>query len=173
MTLEATLEDLVPRLLRYCRGRLGDPQLAEEIAQEALTALVGRWRHRGAPDDPIAFTFVIARRRAARLRRRRWLERPLETVQDKVASEPSPEQELLAGDSLRWAIRALDRLRKSDRETLLLSGAGGLDMATAAKVLGVSTSAYKMRLHRARRRLQQQLEKVHAPQEGRLSAAGR
>lgn len=40
MELEAEIEALAPRLLRYCLGRLGDRALAEEVSQEALTALV-------------------------------------------------------------------------------------------------------------------------------------
>ena len=40
MDLETEIEALAPRLLRYCLGRLRDPALAEEVSQEALTALV-------------------------------------------------------------------------------------------------------------------------------------
>ena len=76
--LETVVRQLAPGLLRYCAARTRDRGLAEEIAQEALAALVQRWRRHGAPDSPEAFAFAVARRRSMRalLRRRMWV--PLE-----------------------------------------------------------------------------------------------
>jgi RNA polymerase sigma-70 factor (ECF subfamily) len=54
---------------------------------------------------------------------------------------------------------ALRRLPARDREALLLAAAGELGTAEAARVVGISSSAYKMRLHRARRRLHELLER--------------
>jgi len=69
-SLPVELEDVVtvlaPRVLRYCLGRVGEVGLAEEVAQDALVALVRRWRWRGAPESPEAFVFAVARRRAFR-----------------------------------------------------------------------------------------------------------
>jgi RNA polymerase sigma-70 factor (ECF subfamily) len=48
---------------------------------------------------------------------------------------------------------ALHELAVTDREALLLVSWEGLDQATAAYVLGCSVTAFKVRLHRARRRL--------------------
>jgi hypothetical protein len=38
--------------------------MAEDIAHDALTGLVRRWRNHGPPDSPEAFAFAIAKRRA-------------------------------------------------------------------------------------------------------------
>jgi len=48
--LENALLELAPRLLRYLIARLGDRSLAEEVAQESLTALVRRCRGAGPPN---------------------------------------------------------------------------------------------------------------------------
>ncbi|MEZ5330916.1 MAG: hypothetical protein R2991_02430 [Thermoanaerobaculia bacterium] len=64
MELERTVATLVPRVLRYC-GATRSWELAEDVAQEALTAVVHRWRTTGPPDSPIAFALVVARRRLA------------------------------------------------------------------------------------------------------------
>jgi DNA-directed RNA polymerase specialized sigma24 family protein len=48
---------------------------------------------------------------------------------------------------------ALWRLPPRDREALMLVSWEGLDHQAAAYVTGCSTSAFKVRLHRARRRL--------------------
>jgi RNA polymerase sigma-70 factor (ECF subfamily) len=49
--------------------------------------------------------------------------------------------------------QALQRLSPGDREALLLIGWEGLDHDAAATVLGCSTVTFKVRVHRARRRL--------------------
>lgn len=163
MDLEATLRDLAPRVLRYCSGRAGDPVLGEEIAQEAMTALVKRVRRQGWPDSAEAFVFTIARRRLGRtLFRRRWTQ-PLETLLEQPGAgldeRPDPERTALAVDELAAVREGLDRLSGREREALLLVAAGELSTADAAKVLGISKSALKMRVHRARQNLTELLEK--------------
>ncbi|MEM7587452.1 MAG: RNA polymerase sigma factor [Acidobacteriota bacterium] len=158
MDLETTLGELAPRLLRYCRGRSASPELAEESAQEALTALVARWRRHGPPESPEAFAFVIARRRLSRqILRQRWLE-PLERVMHGHSPRPDPESTLLARSDLERTLGALDRLPQRLRDAMLLVAAGELDTETAAGVLGISKSALKMRVHRARQQLGHLLE---------------
>jgi RNA polymerase sigma-70 factor (ECF subfamily) len=160
MDLEAAVSALAPGLLRYCLGRTADRGLAEDLAQEALTALVQRWRRAGAPECPAAFVFGIARRRARRaLWRRRFLE-PLgrATVDEPASAAADPETTALWADELALLGRALGRLPRCDREVLLLVAAGELGTEETARTLGLSRSAIKMRLHRARKRLQTLLE---------------
>lgn len=156
-SLEELITGLAPGVLRYCRARTGDPALAEEVAQEALAALVSRWRSGGSPDSPAAFVFAIARRRAARHARRRRLTASLDLVFGvrETPADPQPDPETRAADRqrLKRVREVLSKLSARDREALLLAAAGDLDTATAARTLGISKSAYKMRLHRARRRL--------------------
>ena len=59
MDLEATVAALAPRLIRYGTGCTGDPSIGEEAAQEALAALVSRWRRHGAPESPEALMELI------------------------------------------------------------------------------------------------------------------
>lgn len=158
MDLESTLADLAPRLLRYCLGRSGDRPLAEESAQEALTALVTRWRRHGPPDSPEAFAFTVARRRLQRMVVRQRLFEPLERLINGHSPRPSPETATLARADLARTLGALDRLPTGHREALLLVAAGELDTARAATLLGISISALKMRVHRARKLLRDLLE---------------
>ncbi len=158
MDLDSTLEDLAPKLLRYCTGLAPDSGLAEEAAQDALFALVGRWRRHGPPDCAAAFTFTIARRKLRRAQWRRRLWTPLEAASDGASPHPDPLQSTLERDRLARTRDALARLSTERREALLLVVAGELDGRAASKVLGISHSALKMRVFRARRQLQQILE---------------
>lgn len=157
--LDEVVSVLAPRVLRYCLGRVGEAGAAEEVAQEALAALVRRWRGRGAPESPEAFVFAVARRRAFRASVRRRLLVPLTALKGASRlAEPGVEERAVARDELARTLAALRRLPGRDREALLLAAAGELPTGEAARVLGISPSAFKMRLHRARRRLAELLE---------------
>lgn len=158
MELETTLDSLAPRLLRYCLGLAGNHALAEDAAQEALAALIGRWQRHGPPDDSAAFAFTVARRR---LKRRLWrarLLRPIEAVAGRADERPDPESRSIGDRRLDRALTALDRLSNAERDALLLTTAGELSIAEAAAELGIGRSALKMRVHRARQNLRRLLE---------------
>ena len=70
----------------------------------------------------------------------------------------------LLSESLRVQA-ALDALRERDRELLRLAVWEQLDTADGAATLGCSVAAYKVRLHRARRRLELLLAASDAPAE--------
>jgi len=160
MRLDDTVRDLAPRLLRFSLGQTGDAALAEEAAQEALTALVQRWRKQGPPECPEAFAFAIARRRAFRLSLKRRLLAPLQVLFDRPSPEPSPEEVTTSRDGHRQLLAALRRLAPADREALLLVGVEGMELSRGAEILGISLSAIKMRVHRARKRLTRILEET-------------
>ena len=157
MDLETAVAELAPQLLRYGLGRTGDSGLAEEVAQDALAALVERWRRHGPPDCPAAFAFAVARRRAGRAVLRRRLLEPLQRLREAASGVPGPEESAAARSELGLVLAALRRLPSRDREALLVA-AGDPGTAAASAALGISPPAFKMRLHRARQRLKQLLE---------------
>jgi RNA polymerase sigma-70 factor (ECF subfamily) len=161
MDLEETLRELAPQLLRFSLGQTGDAALAEEAAQEALTALVQRWRRQGPPESPAAFVFAIARRRGFRLSLKRRLLEPLQILFDHHSPEPSPEEQAVSRADFGRLLKALRRLAPADREALLLVGVEGMELNRGAEILGVSLSAIKMRVHRARKRLVKILEETN------------
>jgi RNA polymerase sigma-70 factor (ECF subfamily) len=154
--LEAVAEELAPRLLRYTLGLVQDRAVAEEAAQEALVALVQRWRRHGPPEVPAAFAFAVARRRAYRDIWRRRLLAPIGGWRER--DEPSVEARATGRLEAAQALVALRGLARREREALLLVAVGGLGMEAAASVLGLSVSAFKMRLHRARKALRERME---------------
>jgi len=159
--LDGTIGELAPRVLRYVVARLGDVSLAEEVAQESLAALVRHWRNGGPPESAEAFVFAVARRRTGRAVWRRRLSVPLEQVLGVRDARPTPEARIISraeGDRVR---AALGRLSRRDREALLMVAVAELTMADAAVALGLSLSAVKMRVHRARARLTALLEEGH------------
>jgi RNA polymerase sigma-70 factor, ECF subfamily len=156
--LENIIRELTPGLLRYCTARTQDRSLAEEIAQESLAALIMRWNRHGAPESAQAFLFAIARRKAARAMLSRRLLLPLRILAGSRANGPDPEEAALHRAGCTKLARALEQLPARDREALLIVAVGGLKTLEAARVLGISESALKMRTLRARQRLHALME---------------
>ena len=163
VTLDAIVSDLAPRLLRYCTARTRDAAAAEEIAQDSLTALIRHWQRHGPPASPDAFVFAIARRRAWRVVVARRLRTPLAFVSARADTRANPEREALARSECEHVLAELRRLPRRDREALLLVAAAGLDADQAARALGISATALRMRVSRARRRLTARLQAPPQP----------
>ena len=157
--LDATVAALAPRLVAYATGRTGCRSTGQDIAQEALAALVLRWRRFGPPESPEAFVFAVARRRAGRAMKRRALLKPLDFILAARASDTGVDSYEQRAE-LQLVIRTMKRLRRAEREVLLLRAAGELSLDQIAIVTRSSVGAVKMRLHRARARLMELLEEA-------------
>lgn len=137
------------RLMAYCLRHAG-PQAAEDAVAETFAVA---WRRRAQlPDDPFPWLVVTARNVMAAQRRKGFRQHD---VAERVAplSElvtPSPE---VASDRRAEIIRLLSQLNPDDREALLLVAWDGLSTRDAARVLGCTPGALRVRLHRARARL--------------------
>lgn len=133
----------------YARRR-GSPD-PDAIAAEAMTIA---WRRLAdvPRDDPRPWLFATARNlRLAELRQ------PSSFDADQGISEPvaygfEPPRDAHALDPQLLA--ALRSLTINDREALLLIAWEDLSPALAAKTLRISQTTFRVRLHRARRRLQ-------------------
>ena len=159
MDLDAALADVTPRLLAYAFGRTGCRSAAEDVVQDALAALVRRWRSAGPPDSVDAFVFAVAKRRATRANVKLALLLPLEVLAGGGAARaPFVPERLEQRDELRGVLQAIATLGRRDREVLLMRAAGEMSIDNIAAALGATGDAVKMRLHRARARLRERLK---------------
>lgn len=133
-------------VLRYARRRV-PPEEAEDVLAETF---VVAWRRLDdAPGYPLPWLLGIARRTAANALRGR---RRRAALLERVAAQPAIAAHDPAQGHGNDAAAALARLRERDRELLTLIAWDGLDPAEAAQVLGCSSGALAVRLHRARAR---------------------
>jgi RNA polymerase sigma-70 factor (ECF subfamily) len=145
---EAIFDESYEALLAYARRRVGGE--GDDVVAETLTIA---WRRIDAvPSDPLPWLFGVARkvisgqRRAIR-RRAALVER---IRRDPAATDPS-------GGPI---LTALERLTARDREAILLVAWEGLSAEHAAEAMGTTAVAFRVRLHRARKRLRAQLDQL-------------
>jgi RNA polymerase sigma factor (sigma-70 family) len=144
-------------VLAFAIRRLPDRATAEEAASETFAVA---WRRRDLiPAEPLPWLYgialrVVANQRRSGERRRRLSDRlEHEASSREVALEPAEAMHRREAFS-----RAFQLLSEDEREVLRLVAWDGLDTREAAKVLGCSAAAFRVRLHRARRRLGKHLE---------------
>jgi RNA polymerase sigma-70 factor, ECF subfamily len=145
---------LQPRLLRYLHV-LGcdDP---DDVASETWLQVV-RDLHRftGDDEDFRRWLFTVGRHRAidaARARMRRHVS-PVADGLDTLADGQMVEDQVLDGMSVRKAVAMLAGLSPDQAEAVALRVIAGLDTPAVASILGKSTGAVRVALHRGLRAL--------------------
>jgi RNA polymerase sigma-70 factor, ECF subfamily len=141
-------------VLAFARRRLG-PDLAQDVVAETfLTA----WRRIDElTDEPLPWLYRVASHAIANQRRGLARRQRLADRARRMSGDPAvPDYAESVAETNRLAA-AFEALGERDREVLRLVSWEGLGSAEAAAVLGCSMSAFKVRLHRARRRLSRSL----------------
>src|SRR5690606_4358969 len=144
-------------LLRSAVLVTGDPHTAQDVLQEALIKLAGRWDRVG-PDNPDAYV----RRVMYRDNISRWRRHRREVLVHEVADDARPvggsaavdPAERVTGIDVR---RALLQLTDKQRVVLVLRYYDDLSETQIAQALGVSNGTVKSQAHAALRRLRQLL----------------
>jgi RNA polymerase sigma-70 factor (ECF subfamily) len=142
-----------PRVFSFALRRTRDRDLAEEIVAE--TFLIAWRRLEDLPSEPLPWLLGTVRRvlanhtRYVKRRSRHGAAVPLEFVE---VGDPSASPADQVSDRQAFAA-AFAAIRAKDREVLELVGWDGLSSREGAEVLGCTTTAFSLRLHRARRRL--------------------
>jgi RNA polymerase sigma-70 factor, ECF subfamily len=144
------------------RRLVGDPHMAADIAQETLVrawralprfrgdAKLSTWLHRITVNT--AWTHRDRARRNAAV--------PIDDVVERPAL-PGPDDPETAGElmELRGRLRsALETLPEGQRQVVVMKDVYGWSHGEIAEAMGISVTAAKVRLHRARARLANELE---------------
>ncbi|HEY7568822.1 MAG TPA: RNA polymerase sigma factor [Gemmatimonadaceae bacterium] len=129
----------------------GNFALAEDLTAETFArAWVARERIRVGTVK--AYLLMIARNLYRDVTRRR-AESPLPDDFEVADQAPGPEATSQARDELQHVLWALRRIPEHEREVLLLAALEGLSHQAIAVALNLSVDAVKVRVHRARARL--------------------
>ena len=139
-----------PTLARFCMSLLGDAAEAEETAQEALIAAYDAFPSYRGEGSVRGFLFGIARRLCAKkLAKRGRRERRLQLVHDATPGATTPPEVLARRRRAQRVRDALESLRPSEREAVLLRYQGELSYRDIAAQMAVDEAAARKRVSRA------------------------
>jgi RNA polymerase sigma-70 factor (ECF subfamily) len=148
VVFERLYREFGPEVLAFCRRRVA-PDLADDATAETFLVV---WRRLSeVPRSPRGWLLRVARLTLSnqlRGKRRR------EALIERVGWDRSAERDVV---DARPVIEALTSLSQGDQEALLLSAWDGLNSREAGQVLGCTPAAFRLRLYRARRRLERAL----------------
>jgi RNA polymerase sigma-70 factor (ECF subfamily) len=173
-TRRARFEALAPGLIEPLRrflARRTDAATAEDVLADTLLVC---WRRLDElPEDPLPWAYGVARHALANAergrRRQQRVAARIAATDPPATSAPGPGSE--AGDDR--VTTALAALPTGDQELLRLWAWEQLGPAEIATVLDVTPNAVSIRLHRARRKLEEQLRKIDAAAGHEESREGR
>jgi RNA polymerase sigma-70 factor (ECF subfamily) len=161
------LVTLIPQLRAFARTLAGDPNAADDLAQDAM---MKAWDARASFEmgtNMKAWTFMILRNQFYSEKRRSWRQAQLD--------QEAAERTLMAIDdpaapvALNELRLALGMLPAEQREALILVGAGGFAYEEAAAICGCAVGTVKSRVSRARRALQSILERGAYDKDGKTA----
>jgi RNA polymerase sigma-70 factor, ECF subfamily len=160
--LEAFYREHIDAVQRFVARRVAAPELAADLTADVFVAAIeSADRYRADRGAPAAWLYGIARHVVSAEYRRARRERGAPVI---VGSGLLDEQDV--GDivaridaeaSARELYRVLDRLSEPERAVLELVAVDQLTVSEAASALGIGKVAARVRLHRARRRMEDQL----------------
>lgn len=142
-----------PRVLAYARSMASREDADDAVADAYAIA----WRRqRDIPQGAeLGWLIGVTRRVLANTRRSRWRAGALHALLDLQPQAPGPDPaDRIQDADLRAALLALSPL---DREAVVLTAWFDLSSADAARALGITPAAFRMRAARARRRLRAEL----------------
>ncbi|HEX6470849.1 MAG TPA: sigma-70 family RNA polymerase sigma factor [Streptosporangiaceae bacterium] len=148
------------RVWAYVVSRAGR-QVADEVVSETFAIA---WRRRDdVPDSPLPWLLGVARN-VLRDGIRAEARRASLAAELRTWAEPAAGADVGEDVAERLAVlRALAGLGDDDREILVLIAWQGLTPRDAAKVLGCTAAALRVRLHRARKRLAAAVDGAQPP----------
>ncbi|PYQ34679.1 MAG: RNA polymerase subunit sigma-24 [Acidobacteria bacterium] len=168
---EQLVRNYTPPLLRVARRLLGNDDEARDALQDAFISVfrsirnfeagsrLSTWLHR------VVVNAALMKLRTRRRHPEEEIEKYLPLFQeDGHQIVPSVEwmesaETALQRKEMRQLVRtAIDRLPDTYRTVLLLRDIEEMSTAETAEILGISTTAAKLRLHRARQALRTQLD---------------
>jgi RNA polymerase sigma-70 factor (ECF subfamily) len=153
---EALYEEHFDALLAYALRRTERETAYDAVGEAFLTV----WRRlEDVPEDALPWLYGVIRRTLANQRRSIRRRRSLVSKLTHNQPEPVSAEPKVGSSPLR---EALERLSGREREALLLTAWEGLDCVRAAAALGISPVAFRVRLHRAKRKLAHELGRPEA-----------
>jgi RNA polymerase sigma-70 factor (ECF subfamily) len=147
-------------VLGYALRRVDEPADAADVVAETFLVAWRRIDDLPAKDDARPWLFGVARRVLANQRRGQLRRNRLAAALGAQVSRELVVDEWCHSEDAQMVASALARLDDRDREVLQLTVWEGLTPSQLATAMSIPAATVRTRLHRARRRLQGEMEEL-------------
>ncbi len=162
---DSLYRDYQPTILRYVRRRVGTMEAAEDLVADVfLRATAKAPQYRAMRETPLPWLYRIAARRVVDHYRQGQASCSLDARPELFLAEDDPAEDVVLRETVAEVWRASMGLPLTQRTALWLCYGADLDMAQIAAVMGKSTEAAKLLVHRARRGVRAVLESGVVPE---------
>lgn len=157
--LQAIAEQFRTEIFAYIRSKVGDSATADDLTQETFVKVGNALAKGTEPEHFRGWLFQIARNTVVDFLKeaRRFV--PFEESHAVSKTEnPDPVDDEFRKRLFSYALNVIETLPAEDREALTLTEIDGLSREELASDLGISLTAAKSRVHRARSKLRKTVE---------------
>jgi RNA polymerase sigma factor (sigma-70 family) len=160
--LEAFYREHFDAVLRFVARRVSSPELAADLTADVFVAAIeSAERYRADRGAPAAWLYGIARHVVSAEYRRARRERDAPAIAGSGLLDEQDVADIVARidaeAGARELYRAMESLSERERAVLELVAVDQLSVTEAASALGIPKVTARVRLHRARRRMEHQL----------------
>jgi RNA polymerase sigma-70 factor (ECF subfamily) len=168
--LEALLQAVQPQLYRFSMKMCRHTEDAEDVLQDSMMTLARSFRDFRGASSLSTWLFTIARSLCIKQRRKSKFAPEQEESLEGLSSHqrgsipsptPSPHDHAESAEVWHQVQASIQTIDPAYREVLVLRDIEGLKATEVAEIVGISVSAVKSRLHRARAELRDTLS--HRP----------
>lgn len=150
------LAEVIPHLRAFGRSLSGNRDTADDLVQETLLKAWSARTRFQAGTNMRAWTFIILRNLfLSQMRRSKFTGEWDDLAADKLLAAPASQDRHVELGDLQ---RALMELPETQREALILVGAGGFAYEEAAEICGCAVGTIKSRVARGRTALEEIME---------------
>ena len=151
------VSEFSPQVLNTAMRILGDMDKAQDVHQEVFLAVWKRWHTYNGQTNWRAYLYRVTIREAMQLARQRRSEQSLLEQVGCTASDQRPEGTIRTEELQVKLAHHLAKLPKRQAEVFVLARIEGLDAQQIAQCLGCSAGTVRVHLHRAAKRLADEL----------------
>lgn len=157
ISFEKLVDDHGRQVLNTATRILADSQKAQDVHQQVFLEIWRRWHKFDGRTNWAAYLYRTTVRKAIALAREARTEPLVQQNAEHVAAMHDPDEQLRAAELQQKLTDCLTRLPKRQAEVFALARIEGLKPEKIAEILGCSHQTVRVHLHRAMKRLADEL----------------